>query len=129
MSIFGICGLILCACVTAKLIGKNDPDMRVLIALAVIILTAAGYMDSFSDISQRLKELFETAQIDGEYISILLKALGICIVAQLAADYCRDCGESALASQVEITARVSLLIISLPLYTAVTELVIALIDR
>ena len=86
MSIFGICGLILCACVTAKLIGKNDPDMRVLIALAVIILTAAGYMDSFSDISQRLKELFETAQIDGEYISILLKALGICIVAQLAAD-------------------------------------------
>ncbi len=129
MSIFGICGLILCACVTAKLIGKNDPDMRVLIALAVIILTAAGYMDSFSDISQRLKELFETAQIDGEYISILLKALGICIVAQLAADCCRDCGESALASQVEITARVSLLIISLPLYTAVTELVIALIDR
>lgn len=128
MSIFSICGLILCACVIAKLIGRQDPDMRVLLSLSVIIISAAGYMDYFSSVADRLRELFETADINSEYVSILLRAVGICIVAQLSSDCCRDCGESALASQIEIVARVSLLVISLPLYTAVMELVTALIN-
>ena len=128
MSIFSVCGLILCACVIAKLIGRQDPDMRVLISLSAIILSAAGYMDSFSSVADRLRELFDTAGINSEYVSILLRAVGICIVAQLSADCCRDCGESALASQIEIVARVSLPVISLPLYTAVIQLVTALIN-
>ena len=36
---------------------------------------------------------------------ILFKTLGICFLAQFAADSCRDAGESALASKVELAGR------------------------
>lgn len=126
MSIFSVCGLILSACIIMKLVGRDSPDIKMLISLAVIILTAAEYMDSFSAVSRRLSSILDMADINREYIEILLKALGICIVSQLSADCCRDCGESALASQIETVARISLLIIALPLYTAVMDLVISL---
>ena len=35
----------------------------------------------------------------GEYGLILFKALGICLITQLASDACRDAGEAALASK------------------------------
>ena len=127
MNIFGICGLILCACIVTQLVGKDSPDMKVLISLAAIILTAAQYIDSFGAVSRKLGSILDMADIDREYIAILLKALGICIVSQLSADCCRDCGESALAAQIETVARISLLMIALPLYSAVMDLVLALI--
>lgn len=127
MEIITSCALIVCACVSVKLIGKDAPDMRVLAALSVIIITASAYIEELYGISVKLRKLFELANIDSEYVSILVKALGICIVAQLSSDCCKDCGESALASQIDILARISLLLISLPLYSAVIELVITLI--
>ena len=36
----------------------------------------------------------------GEYAGMLLKSLGICYLAQLAADSCRDAGQSAIASKI-----------------------------
>ncbi len=127
MGIITACGLVICACAAVKLIGRDNPDMRVLVSLSVIIITAAGFIESYSGVTAKLQKLFSLADIDPDYVLILMKALGICIVSQLSADCCRDCGESALASQIEIIARISLLVISLPLYETVTELCLSLI--
>ena len=41
------------------------------------------------------------------YLTILFKSLGICYIVQLASDYCKDCGENALASQVTLAGKLA----------------------
>lgn len=47
--------------------------------------------------------------------------------AMLASDYCKDCGENALASQVTLAGKLAMLSVSLPLFKAFVEIVKALL--
>lgn len=50
----------------------------------------------------------------GEVASLLFRALGIAILCQLCADFCRQSGEGGIATGVEMAGRVQLLLLSLP---------------
>ena len=62
-----------------------------------------------------------------EYVQILFKALGICLITQIACDACRDLGETAVASKVEAAGKISVLLISLPLFEQILAVVGSLI--
>lgn len=64
----------------------------------------------------------------GEYGLILFKALGICLITQLASDACRDAGEAALASKADLAGKVTLLVLALPLFQKIGELAVSLIN-
>ena len=57
----------------------------------------------------------------------MFKTLGICFLAQFAADSCRDAGESALASKVELAGKISILVLSLPLFEDIAQTALGLI--
>jgi stage III sporulation protein AD len=58
---------------------------------------------------------------------ILFKTLGLCFLAQFAADSCRDAGENALASKVELAGKLAIVILALPLFEKITSTALALI--
>ena len=60
-------------------------------------------------------------------MSVVLKATGVAILCRLASDVCRDAGESALASAVEVCGSVTVLCIALPLIKAVMQMINSLI--
>ena len=65
--------------------------------------------------------------ISDTYVSIVFKALGVCLLTQLAADACRDAGETGLAAKAELTGKFALLTLALPLFRKVGELAQTLI--
>ena len=75
-------------------------------------------------------ETFETfndyINTKGDYIKLLLKMTGITYISEFAASICRDCGYGAVASQVEIFARIALLSISLPVIITLLETICGL---
>ena len=50
------------------------------------------------------------------YFILLVKVIGVAMVTQLAVDTCRDAGQQAIATKVEIAGRVTILSLSLPLF-------------
>ena len=58
----------------------------------------------------------------GEYSEILLKTLGVSLTVQTASDICRDAGESAIASKVELFGKAEILIISIPIVKKILEI-------
>ena len=68
----------------------------------------------------------QTTGINEEYAGIMFKALGVCILTQIACDACKDAGEASIATKLEIAGRVSILVISLPLFTRVLSIVSSL---
>ena len=71
--------------------------------------------------------LYEKAGTDEEYLTILFKALGICYITQFASDICKDCGENTLAVQAEIAGKIALMLLALPLFGTLAELISELI--
>ena len=57
------------------------------------------------------------------YSSVILKSLGIGILAQTTADICRDSGETAIASKVEFAAKIIILLLAIPILKTLLELI------
>jgi len=57
------------------------------------------------------------------YMTVLLKSVGISLVVSTASDICRDCGERAIASKVELLGKCEILLLSLPLLKEITALI------
>ena len=61
------------------------------------------------------------------YLRIIFKSLGVTYLTQFASDYCKDCGENAISSQVLLAGRIAIVVISLPLFKAFAQIVKSLI--
>lgn len=123
MELLIIIGFCIVSAVICKITEKENKEIKVLIVLAAVCVVFMKCLECISGISSQIQSLFEMADIDDEYIKILFKGLGICCITQLACDFCRDCGENAVAGQAELAGKIALLIISLPLFSAITDIV------
>jgi stage III sporulation protein AD len=121
MDIIGIAGIAVLAAVIAAMLRRYHQEYAVLISIAagVVILFAifAGVQPAVSQIGK----LLSAAGLSASYTVILLKTLGICFLAQFAADACRDAGENALASNVELAGKIAIIIIALPLFEDIVQ--------
>jgi stage III sporulation protein AD len=76
-----------------------------------------------------VRSLFVRSGLPSEYMQIVLKALGICLLTQLASDACRDAGEQGLANKVDLVGKATLLTMAIPLFERVGGMAVALMER
>ena len=62
-------------------------------------------------------------QLDGDWVTILMKAVGIGLIAEIAALVCSDAGNASLAKAIGILSSAVMLWLSLPLLQGLLELV------
>ncbi len=68
------------------------------------------------------KSIFSDTLIDNGYITLLIKALGIAIVAKIGGDICRDSGNTVLAFGVEFVAKAAILMMTFPMLENLAEI-------
>lgn len=122
MEIVMICGIAVTATIIAVLLKKYNPEYSVVISLLAGVLTLFLILSKLSPAISEISNLLAAAGMANEYGAVLFKALGVCFLAQFAADSCRDAGESALASKVELAGKVLILLLALPLFRQVAQI-------
>ena len=85
----------------------------------LVLLSICAYL---SPIAEQIQALFLKTELDVQYLELLWKSIGICYLTSIAADLCRDTGETAMASVAELWGRVTLLILFLPMAKSLLEL-------
>ncbi|MBQ9993566.1 MAG: hypothetical protein IJP17_02530 [Clostridia bacterium] len=114
------CGLV--ACVLIVIVRQYRADMAVVLSIGAGVVMLAFALSSLAPVMTGLRDIVESAGVGEEWLSVIVKAFGISVKEQLAADVCRDVGESSLAGKIEIGGRVAILAVSLPLFQKVLEL-------
>lgn len=127
MNIFSIIGIGIAAAAIATVLRQYNKEYGLYISLAASIIILSTVLNSLSPIFDLVDELAVISSTDSEYISILVKALAICYITQLASDSCKDCGESAIASRIDFAGKILLLLITIPLFEALLGIVKELI--
>ncbi len=129
MDIFGICVLCLLAAVIAKVIQPTNRDLAALVSISAVIAAAFLAVDGISEVFGGIGGIIGEAGIDSEYIKLAFRALGICYICELSSSSCRDCGETALGSALDISGRVAISLMCLPLLKEFIEVVKTVLER
>lgn len=129
MSTVAILGLLTAAALLALTVKTQRPEMGILITILTSVMVLGVLFQKLKPLLETAESLFSDLPLSWEYGSILLKGLGICLLTQAAADCCRDAGETALASKAELSGKITLLALSVPLFEKVISLAISMIDN
>lgn len=127
MNIFAVTGLGLAAAALSVILRQYNKEYGLYISLAASVIIFASVLGAFSPITGFIKKLSETMGDTGAYIPILIKALSVCYITQLASDCCKDSGETAISSKIDFAGKIAVLLISLPLFEAILDIVKELI--
>lgn len=65
--------------------------------------------------------------IDMEYITLLLKMMGVTYLSEFSSSLCRDAGYSAVAGQIELVGKLTILTIGMPIILTLLELMVAMV--
>ena len=84
------------------------------LVLGVSVITLASPLVAF------LSELCRNDSLVA-YAAPLVKALGIAVLTQCCSELCRECGEGAAASGIELIGKIEILLLSLPLIHEILE--------
>lgn len=101
--------------------------------LAALILLAAGVVifiyciSQVSEVVNFLKTIADKAGIDTVYIQIVLKILAIAYLASFASEICKDAGAVSLASKVEFSGKMFILVLAIPILMAVLDSILQIL--
>ena len=107
-----------CAALTLK---QWKSDLLPLLRVGMVLLFGFAALKAVTPALTYLTRLGETAGVT-PYAEVLLRALGIALLTQYAAEICRECGEGAAASGVEMTGKIEILLLALPLIDEILSL-------
>jgi len=123
-SIIGICVVV--AAVSVVLRGQR-PEMALLAGLAASAVVLAAVVVTLNPALSQVRDALDDAGASTPYVDILFKALGICYITQFACDACADAGETALANKISLAGKALMIIIALPMFAGVLEMITGLI--
>ncbi len=99
----------------ALLIRRSNAELAAVLAMAVCAAAAwltLGLLEPVLDFVGRAQKL---SGLSGAVLAPVLKCVGLALTCRVAADLCRDGGQSAMAGAVELAGAVGALYVSLPL--------------
>lgn len=111
-----VSGALVCA-----LLRKAKPEMRTAAAIGVGLVALAMSMEGLGAGVEMVRRLSGAAGMEESSSTLLIRAVGIALIAEFGAQLCRDAEESALAGRVELAGRVALLGMSAPLLSGLLQ--------
>lgn len=113
----------LLAVILVMSIRGQGSDMGLLLSIFVCCVlgcTAVGYLKPLFSFITKLQSL---DYVDSQMLSVLLKMVGISIVAEISSLICTDAGNNAMGKGLQLLAVAVILWLSLPLLEALVDLV------
>ena len=118
--------LCLTGCVLSQLLKKDVPALQLLLTVGIVLTLALPAVKAMGSLLNLLEDLSLSAGIGEEKLRIVLKCAAIAAVVRLGGDICRDAGQSALATLLEITGTVAAMAVTMPLISSVLETILSL---
>ena len=121
MSILQIAGCALLAAMVLLALRELRPGFVPPVRLAATVVLVGASLALYAPVLTRIQTLLSVTSA-AEYASPLLRALGIALICELTASFCRDLGENTVAEGVQLFGKLEILVLSLPLVDKVLEI-------
>ena len=127
MEIFKIiCGIIVGVLLTMKLKSLNSP-IWIYLSIALSLFILFYIMNRLGLVFDFLDGIIEDIGIEEGYFQILIKIIGISYLCEFTSNICKESGFVAVAGQIEIGGKLTMMIMSMPILMAIVETVTSIL--
>ena len=127
MDIIKIIGIAFVAVIIIVILKQYRPEFAIYASIiaGVLILTLAS--GTLSGIIDMINSISSKTNINSDFLVILIKITGIAILTEFAVSICKDSGESAIASKVDIGGKIIIISMSIPIINALIDTVVKIL--
>lgn len=127
MEIAQVVAIGLVAVALLAVLRPQRPEMAVLLSTAAGAILLLLVLSRVGAVLDLLRQMALKANVNFEYLNVVLKIIGVAWLAELGAQVARDAGEGAVAAKVELAGKVIILALAVPIFTAIMELVLKML--
>ena len=126
MDIIQITGIGIVATVLSVVLKKFGAEFGVLVSIAAGVLIFFVVMPYLSAVLSVLGQLSENINTNVEHIATVFKILGVAYIAEFGTQVCKDAGEGAIASKIELGGKVIIMVMSAPIIISFLNLILTM---
>ncbi len=127
MDIVKVIGLAFVSIIVISMVKSQKPEFATyasLIGGAIILFMIIGEL---APIVTLLKNLSDKLGVSSKFLEILLKITGIAYLTEFGSNVCKDAGEAAISSKVELAGKVLIISLSIPILLTLIETLLELV--
>ena len=114
MSVYTMVSIGILGTVLTVTVRQLKPELGLFVGAAAGILILLMSAAELTGTLDALRSLASHYEIPTDYVGLLVKIIGITCLVQFGTQVCKDAGESAIASRVELGGRTLILAMTLP---------------
>ena len=118
IAVLGIVGTLL-----GIMLKEQKKEYELFATLGVSLCIFYFIMSKLQMVVSVINRMQDYVELDTQYIAILVKMIGITYVSEFSANLCKDAGYQAVAGQIEMFGKLSILVISMPVILVLLETV------
>lgn len=127
MEIIKIVGIALIALVIIIMLKQYRPEYAIFISILTGILILILVMDRLTGIINLIQSIEDKFSINTQFIALLIKITGIAFLSEFAVSICKDSGETAIASKIEIGSKIIIISMSIPIISSLLEIILKIL--
>ena len=106
--------------------GVPDPetDAAALLCVAFGAMTLLMLLPAVGEYAAQIRDFLSELSLEAVYGQTMLKAMGIVLMTQFAAQVCRDMDAPSIACRAELCGRLMLLGVALPIFLKLTQMAV-----
>ena len=127
MNIMQITAIGLVTALLVIVVKQQRPDIAMMISLAAGSIIFILLLGNIKIIATTVENMAQKANLDSIYITTVLKVIGIAYIAEFGSQICKDAGEGAIASKIGLGGKILIMVLALPILTALMEAVLKIL--
>lgn len=124
MEVLKIIGIGLTAVIIIIILKQYKPEYTIYISITAGAIILSMLFSKISGIILLLTDLSKKVNDSNGFLVILLKITGISLLIEFAVSICKDSGESAIASKIDLGGKIIIISISIPIISSLLETII-----
>ena len=127
MEIIKIIGIALIALIIIIMLKQYRPEYAIFISILTGVLILLLVMDRLTGIINLIESIQSKFSINTQFIVLLIKITGIAFLSEFAVSICKDSGEAAIASKIELGSKIIIISMSIPIISSLLEIILKIL--
>ena len=123
MSILQVVLVSIVAVAVILVVKQFNKDITLAISIGIGVLILISICDQLYDVVYTFYDIYNQAQVDSEYISCVIKVVGIGYLAEFSNNICVDTGNKNIGEKVLFASRIAIMLCVLPIMQNLFEVI------
>lgn len=127
MEILKIAAIALTGVILAAVMKNINKEIAIYIILATVIILFVSIIDKLFEAFRFLEDIYDNVTYGRSFFPVIIKVLAVAYITDFTAQLCKDSGETAIGTKVELAGKIVIFYLAMPILSAILELISSLL--